>query len=133
MKYLCLYIFLTISTIAYSQDTLKQRGSSGRGDQGHKDGHYPGRGMMMDTLDNRKLVFKGIAENKCTESGRIVLIVQVNPKGSVVSAVVGRGTTSTSKCLQEAAIAAALLSTFEKDKTATALQAGRLVFNFKVQ
>ena len=87
----------------------------------------------MDTLDNRKLVFKGIAENKCTESGRIVLSVQVNPKGSVVKAAVGRGTTSTSKCLQEAAIAAALLSTFEKDKTAAALQAGRLVFNFKVQ
>ena len=131
MKYTLMVICLVISTLVHSQDTLKRGTTTGRGDKGHGDSYFAGTGTTMDSLDNRKLLYKGLVKDTCVETGRIVLTVQVDRKGTVVSAVIGRGTTTSSKCLMEAAKAAALLSKFAKDDNAPELQAGRMSFYFK--
>lgn len=133
MKYALILIFLVLSVVAHSQDTLQSGRSSGRGDQGHGDTYGTMKVKMMDTLDNRKLLFKGLVKDTCVETGRIVLTVMVNRKGKVINASVSRGTTSASTCLTEAAKVAALQSKFERNEKAAVLQPGRMVFYFSRQ
>jgi|GEM_PF-5434776 len=133
MKYTLMIILLVLSAVVHSQDTLKHGSTSGPGDQGHGDSNYAGRNIMRDSLENRKLLYKGLVKDTCLEKGKIVLTVMVNRQGNVVNAAIGRGTTSTSKCLQEAAKAAALQSKFEKNEKAETLQAGKLVYYFSLQ
>jgi colicin import membrane protein len=95
---------------------------NGRGGQGH--------GISF-SLGNRGAKFLDKPVAHFTEQGTVVVRIEVNPKGEVVSArVYAKGTTVVSEQLRKTAVEAAKNSLFSADPTAPAIQIGTITYHF---
>ena len=113
------------------------------GDKGRPDGdpyatsYYgsagSGNGSGGYGLNGRSLVGKGKVQQDCNEEGRVVVRIEVDRNGTVVSATPGvRGTTNNDPCLLEPAKKTAFLHKWNGDKKAPDHQVGFVVVNFKL-
>lgn len=83
-------------------------------------------------LSGRKALSKPIEKPDCQEEGRVVVAIQVNKNGKVTKAEQGRGTTNSVPCLVDAAIKAALKTTWNPDSKAPSIQKGTIIYNFSL-
>ena len=83
-------------------------------------------------LKGRKLSNSGKEEQKCNESGTVVVQIKVNRSGKVVDASYTKGTTNTNPCLVNPAIATAKKYKWQPDSNAPETQVGFIVVNFKL-
>ena len=113
------------------------------GDKGDPNGDpnaksYYGNGIGLDgdgnyMLGGRKAVNKAKEKQKCNEAGIVVVSIEVDRTGKVISATPGvRGTTNNSKCLLDPARKAALATRFNSDSKAPGKQIGKIVYNFSL-
>ncbi len=113
------------------------------GDKGDPDGDpnasaYYGTGKGLDgdgnyQLGGRKALNKEIFVQECNEAGIVVVSIEVDRSGKVISATPGvRGTTNNSKCLTDPAKRAALATKFNSDDKAPAKQIGKIIYNFSL-
>jgi len=113
------------------------------GDKGDPSGDpnassYYGTGLGLDgdgnyLLGGRKALNKEKYTQECNESGKVVVSIEVDRSGKVISATAGvRGTTNNSRCLLEPAKRAALATRFNSDDKAPAKQIGKIIYNFKL-
>ncbi len=113
------------------------------GDKGDPNGDpnassYYGNGKGLDgdgnyLLGGRKALNKEKFTQECNEAGRVVVSIEVDRSGKVISATAGvRGTTNNSKCLLDPAKRAALATRFNSDDKAPAKQIGKIIYNFKL-
>jgi len=113
------------------------------GDKGDPNGDpnassYYGTGKGLDgdgnyLLGGRKALNKEKYIQECNEAGKVVVSIEVDRTGKVISATPGvRGTTNNSKCLLEPAKRAALATRFNADENAPAKQIGKIIYNFKL-
>ncbi|MBT8255192.1 MAG: energy transducer TonB, partial [Bacteroidia bacterium] len=111
------------------------------GDKGDPNGDpnarsYYGNGVGLDgdgnyRLGGRSALNKAKETQKCNEAGKVVVSIEVDRSGRVVSATPGvRGTTNNSRCLLEPAKRAALATRFNADSKAPAKQIGKIIYNF---
>lgn len=97
---------------------------------------YYGNGIGLDgdgnyRLGGRKALNKAKEIQKCNEAGRVVVSIEVDRSGKVISARPGvRGTTNNTKCLLDPAKKAALATRFNSDADAPAKQIGKIIYNF---
>ena len=120
-------------------------GNDGKaGDKGSPDGDpnasaYYGTGKGLDgdgnyQLGGRKALNKEKFVQDCNEAGIVVVSIEVDRSGKVISATAGvRGSTNTSRCLTEPARRAALATKFNSDDKAPAKQIGKIVYNFSLE
>jgi outer membrane biosynthesis protein TonB len=84
-------------------------------------------------LSGRSLVSKGAVEQQCNEAGRVVVRIEVDRTGDVISATPGvRGTTNNHPCLLEPAKKTAFMHRWNLDSKAPDRQVGFVVVNFKL-
>lgn len=113
------------------------------GDKGSPDGDpnanaYYGTGMGLDgdgnyLLGGRKALNKEKFMQNCNEAGTVVVRIEVDRSGRVVSATPGiRGTTNNASCLTEPAKRAALATKFNADANAPVKQVGRIIYKFSL-
>lgn len=113
------------------------------GDKGSPDGDpnassYYGQGAGLDgdgnyRLGGRKALNKEKFVQDCNESGIVVVRIEVNRQGQVISATPGvKGTTNNAACLTDPARRAALATRFNSDSNAPARQVGTIIYNFKL-
>lgn len=113
------------------------------GDKGDPNGDpnassYYGTGKGLDgdgnyLLGGRKALNKEKYTQDCNEAGRVVVSIEVDRSGRVISATPGvRGTTNNSRCLLEPAKRAAMATRFNADDKAPAKQIGKIIYNFKL-
>ncbi len=88
-------------------------------------------------LRNRKVLKKPKPNYDCSDEGRVVVKVYVNPDGKVTRAIPGEripndvSSTSASSCLYNKAKAAALRTTWQADSKAPTEQVGYIIYNFQ--
>ncbi|PHR15103.1 MAG: energy transducer TonB [Aequorivita sp.] len=113
------------------------------GDKGSPDGDpnasaYYGTGKGLDgdgnyLLGGRKALNKEKFVQDCNEAGTVVVSIEVDRSGRVISATPGvRGTTNNSRCLLEPAKRAALATKFNADDKAPAKQIGKIIYKFSL-
>lgn len=113
------------------------------GDKGSPDGDpnassYYGTGKGLDgdgnyMLGGRKALDKIKYVQDCNESGTVVVSIEVDRSGKVISATAGvKGTTNNSECLKDPARRAALNTRFNPDEKAPAKQIGKIIYRFKL-
>lgn len=113
------------------------------GDKGQPDGdpyatsYYGSPGSGSGTggygLNGRSLVNKGKVQQECNESGTVVVKIEVDRNGKVISAEPGvRGTTNNHPCLLEPAKKTAFMHKWNLDSNAPNKQVGFVVVNFKL-
>lgn len=113
------------------------------GDKGDPDGDpnassYYGTGKGLDgdgnyLLGGRKALNKEKFVQECNEAGIVVVSIEVDRHGKVISATAGvRGTTNNSKCLLDPARRAALATKFNNDDKAPAKQIGKIIYKFSL-
>lgn len=113
------------------------------GDKGSPDGDpnassYYGQGAGLDgdgnyRLGGRKALNKEKFVQDCNESGIVVVRIEVNQQGQVISATPGmKGTTNNAACLTDPAKRAALATRFNSDPNAPSRQVGTIIYNFKL-
>jgi len=112
------------------------------GNKGQKDGDintksYYGKGGKGGggnyNLGNRKPMFTPKPIYDCNEEGRVVVSIEVDNLGKVISANAGvKGSTTSAPCLLERAKAAALKTTWQADATAPNKQIGSIIYNFSL-
>ncbi|MCF6306563.1 MAG: energy transducer TonB [Flavobacteriaceae bacterium] len=113
------------------------------GDKGYPNGDpnaksYYGNGKGLDgdgnyLLGGRKALNKKKFVQDCNEAGTVVVSIEVDRTGKVISATPGvRGTTNNSKCLLEPAKRAALATKFNKDDKAPSKQIGKIIYRFSL-
>ena len=113
------------------------------GDKGSSDGDpnansYYGTGKGLDgdgsyMIGGRKALNKEKFVQDCHEAGTVVVSIEVDRSGNVISAMPGvRGTTNNSKCLIEPARRAALATKFNADDKAPAKQNGKIIYRFSL-
>ena len=113
------------------------------GDKGSPDGDpnasaYYGTGKGLDgdgnyLLGGRKALNKEKFVQDCNEAGTVVVSIEVDRSGRVISATPGvRGTTNNSRCLLEPAKRAALATEFNADDKAPAKQIGKIIYKFSL-
>lgn len=111
------------------------------GDKGDPNGDpnarsYYGNGIGLDgdgnyMLGGRRATNKAKETQKCNEAGKVVVSIEVDRSGRVISATPGvRGTTNNSRCLLDPARKAALATRFNSDSNAPAKQIGKIIYNF---
>jgi hypothetical protein len=84
-------------------------------------------------LGGRRAVDKKIIVQKCYETGTVVVSIEVDRNGKVISATPGvRGTTNTSRCLLDPARQMAMETKFNSDPKAPAVQIGKIIYRFGV-
>lgn len=134
-----------IGGVSNSQGT--QTGGEGNdntgGDKGQLDGDPyapsyfggsgPGKGGVGYGLNGRGRPSKQIFKQDCNEYGLVVVRIEVNNQGKVISAEPGvKGTTNTHPCLLEPAKKIALSHKWPADSKAPARQVGFVSINFDV-
>ncbi len=113
------------------------------GDKGNPNGDpnaqsYYGTGKGLDgdgnyLLGGRKALNKEKFVQDCNEAGTVVVSIEVDRNGKVISATAGvRGTTNNSRCLLEPAKRAALATRFNSDDKAPAKQIGKIIYRFRL-
>lgn len=113
------------------------------GDKGSPDGNpdassYYGSGAGLDgdgnyLLGGRKALNKEKYVQDCNEAGTVVVSIEVDRQGRVISATPGvRGTTNNSRCLLDPAKRAALATRFNSDEKAPAKQIGKIIYKFSL-
>jgi outer membrane biosynthesis protein TonB len=113
------------------------------GDKGNPNGDpnapgYYGTGKGLDgdgnyQLGGRKALNKEKYVQDCNEAGTVVVSIEVDRSGKVISATPGvRGTTNNSRCLLEPAKRAALATRFNSDSNAPAKQIGKIIYRFRL-
>lgn len=113
------------------------------GDKGDPNGDpnasgYYGTGKGLDgdgnyLLGGRKALNKQKYVQDCNEAGTVVVSIEVDRNGKVISALPGvRGTTNNSRCLLEPAKRAALATRFNSDEKAPAKQVGKIIYRFSL-
>ena len=113
------------------------------GDKGDPDGDpnaasYYGTGKGLDgdgnyQLGGRKALNKEKFVQECNEAGIVVVSIEVDRDGKVISATPGvRGTTNNNRCLLDPARRAALATKFNPDENAPAKQIGKIVYRFSL-
>lgn len=94
-------------------------------------GSGPGKGGVGYGLGGRGKPFKQIFKQDCNEYGLVIVEIEVDRNGKVLSAKPGiRGTTNTSPCLLEPAKKIALSHKWPADSSAPARQIGYVSVNF---
>jgi len=99
---------------------------------------YYGTGKGLDgdgnyLLGGRKPLNKPRDPQDCNEAGKVVVSIEVNRNGQVISATPGvRGTSNNTKCLLDKARENAMATRFNSDSKAPAKQIGKIVYNFKL-
>ena len=84
-------------------------------------------------LNGRNLQFQGKKVPECNEYGKVVVRIEVNQKGEVISAKPGvKGTTNNHPCLLKPAKETALMHKWFPDKNAPKKQIGFVVIQFKI-
>lgn len=95
---------------------------------------YQGPTRIYYDLPGRNHTYLPIPIYKCQGSGKIVLVIEVNQRGYVESAIVSQeAMTVNDECLEETAIAAALASRFEPNLNGPRIQKGLLTYIFVAQ
>ena len=96
--------------------------------------NYQGPTRIYYDLAGRIHTYLPIPVYKCQGSGKVVLLIRVNPKGIVEEAkIIEKESTITDICLVETAVSTALISRFNADINATKIQEGRLTYQFVAQ
>lgn len=84
-------------------------------------------------LGGRKPISKPIPIYDCNEEGIVVVRIEVNNSGNVISANAGvKGTTNSAPCLLQRAKDAALKTTWQSDINAPNKQIGSIIYNFSI-
>jgi hypothetical protein len=95
---------------------------------------YSGPTRIYYNLTGRTHTYLPIPIYKCEGAGKVVLSIEVNPKGLVTSAsVIPTESTTTDQCLVETAVNTALVSRFNPDVKALKNQTGTLTYHFVAQ
>jgi hypothetical protein len=96
--------------------------------------NYSGPTRIYYNLPGRNHTYLPIPIYKCEGSGKVVLSIEVNPKGAVTSAaIIANESTTTDQCLIETAVSSALISRFNPDFKAIKSQSGTLTYHFVAQ
>jgi len=112
------------------------------GNKGKKDGDlntktYYGKGGKGGggnySLGNRRPLDTPKPLYDCDEEGRVVVSIEVDQNGNVISAKAGvKGSTTSAPCLLQRAKEAALKTTWQADVTAPNKQIGSIIYNFSL-
>lgn len=94
---------------------------------------YVGQSSVSYKVGNRHKVFLPIPIFKCEYGGKVVVAVEVNPKGKVIKAEVVDSGSEDDECLREVAVDAALRSRFNQDDKAPDRQPGTITYHFVKQ
>jgi hypothetical protein len=95
---------------------------------------YSGPTRIYYNLTGRTHTYLPIPIYKCEGAGKVVLSIEVNPKGLVTAAsVIASESTTSDQCLVETAVNTALLSRFNPDIKAQKNQTGTLTYHFVAQ
>ncbi len=96
--------------------------------------NYNGPTRIYYSLEGRNHMYLPLPIYKCQGGGKVVLIIEVNQNGIVENASVVSGESTTSdKCLFEAAIQAATESRFNPDINSPKTETGTLTYLFVAQ
>lgn len=117
----------------YSKATEKEKDNiiySPNGVPSARNNYEIGAGMDGS---GRWVVDKKMIGQKCNEAGTVVVRIEVDRNGKVISATPGvRGTSNNSRCLLEPARQMAMETKFNSDPKAPASQTGKLIYNFRL-
>jgi len=119
--------------------SLEEKGKKADDDQKIKDSQemaskYSGPTRIYYNLTGRTHTYLPIPIYKCEGAGKVVLTIEVNPKGLVTSAsVIESESTTSDQCLVETAVNSAMISRFNPDVKAVKNQTGTLTFHFVAQ
>ena len=108
------------------------------GNVGTQSGQIDGKGVFGDggnsyNLAGRGMIGKPTFQGKPTKDGRVVVKIDVNRSGKVISAIVDPfKSNTTEKSLYDLAIKMAKTATFNNDQAAKIQQRGTITFTFKV-
>jgi TonB family protein len=95
---------------------------------------YSGPTRIYYNLPGRTHTYLPLPIYKCEGAGKVVLQIEVNPKGDVTSAsVITAESTATDPCLAETAVNTALNSRFNPDIKAVKNESGTLTYIFVAQ
>ncbi|HVN58035.1 MAG TPA: energy transducer TonB [Bacteroidales bacterium] len=95
---------------------------------------YAGPTRIYYNLPGRVHTYLPLPIYKCEGAGKVVLTIEVNPKGEVTGAtVITSESTANDPCLFETAVNAALISRFNPDINAVKNQSGTLTYHFVAQ
>ena len=84
-------------------------------------------------LGGRRALHKEIIVQDCNQAGRVVVSIEVNQQGQVITAMPGvRGTTNNAPCLLDPARRAALATEFNPDDEAPSRQIGKIIYVFRL-
>lgn len=93
--------------------------------------YYKGPTTASYYLEGRNDVYFPVPVYKCEGSGKVVLDIQVDQNGYVVSAIINKKESQiTEDCLTETATKSALTARFEPKNSAPARQSGRISYTF---
>lgn len=94
---------------------------------------YSGKSSVSYNVEGRFARLLPIPVFQCEFGGRVVVMVTINRKGAVQRAQVLESDSGSDECLHEAAVNAALRSSFNEKPEAPALQTGKITYNFVKQ
>jgi TonB family protein len=95
---------------------------------------YSGPTRIFYNLPGRTHTYLPLPIYKCEGAGKVVLQIEVNPKGDVTNAtVIASESTATDPCLSETAVNTALISHFNPDIKAVKNETGTLTYLFVAQ
>jgi|WetSurMetagenome_2_1015567.scaffolds.fasta_scaffold32906_3 hypothetical protein len=95
---------------------------------------YSGPTRIYYNLVGRTHTYLPIPIYKCEGAGKVVLSIEVNPKGLVTAAsVIPSESTTSDPCLVDTAVNTALISRFNPDVKAQKNQTGTLTYHFVAQ
>lgn len=125
------------------KDTQGEGNDNAKGDKGQLDGDPyassyfggsgPGKGGVGYGLGGRGVPTREVFKQDCNEYGLVIVKIEVNQSGKVISAVPGvQGTTNTHPCLLEPAKKIALSHKWPSDNNAPARQVGFVSINFSI-
>jgi hypothetical protein len=104
------------------------------GDSQELASRYSGPTRIYYNLPGRTHTYLPIPIYKCEGAGKVVLTIEVNPKGIVTSAsVIPAESTTSDQCLIETAVNSALISRFNPDVKALKNQTGTLTYHYVAQ